>query len=139
MAQQAMRDLGSAELNLGQHGLFSKQIVPACTKYFKSKNNSRMTPHRYRNGISSRLLVAKETFQAKRAKLPIMMLNIDGVLGYFDETKGYVVKEKCLTMLQSLSNNFKIVGFSSESKGLITRFAKNLSEFKIPFAFDAVY
>lgn len=64
-----------------------KNLVPACTKYYKSKNNSRMTPYKYRNGISNRLLVAKETFAAKRAKLPILVINIDGVMGYFDEQK----------------------------------------------------
>ena len=114
-------------------------MAPACSKYYKSKNNSRMTPHKYRNGISTRLLVARETFAAKRAKLPILVMNLDGVLGYFDEAKAYHCKEKYLSVLQSLSHNFKIVGFSSESKGLITRFGKCLSEYKSPFAFDAVY
>ena len=58
-----------------------------------------MTPHKYRNGISTRLLVAKETFAQKRAKLPILVINLDGVLGYFDESKHYYCKEKCLTMM----------------------------------------
>lgn len=98
-----------------------------------------MTPHKYRNGISTRLLVAKETFAPKRAKLPVLILNIDGALGFFDEAKHYNLKEKCLSMLQSLSHNFKIVAFSSESKGLLTRFGKCLTETKTPFAFDAMY
>lgn len=114
-------------------------MAPACTKYYKSKNNSRMTPHKYRNGVSTRLLVAKETFAPKRAKLPVLVLNLDGVMGYFDEAKAYQCRERSLTMLQSLSHNFKVVAFSSEPKGLITRFGKALSEFKTPFAFDAVY
>ena len=78
-----------------------------------------MTPYKYKNGISNRLLVAKETFSAKRAKLPVMMLNIDGVLGHFDEQKNYISRERSLQMLQSLSHNYKIVGFSHESKGII--------------------
>ena len=98
-----------------------------------------MTPHKYRNGVSTRLLVARETFIAKRAKLPILVINLDGVLGYFDEYKSYVVKEKCLQMMQGLSHNYKIVGFSCESKGIISRFGRNLADYKIPFAFDAVY
>jgi hypothetical protein len=98
-----------------------------------------MTPHKYRNGISTRLLVARETFAAKRAKLPILIMNLDGVIGYFDEAKNYIIKEKCLTILQSLSHNFKIVGFSSEPRGLISRFGKYLSEFKTAFTFDAIY
>ena len=98
-----------------------------------------MTPYKYKNGISNRLLVAKETFAPKRAKLPILVLNIDGVLGYFDEHKNYNCRERSIHALQSLSHNYKIVGFSSESKGLITRLGRYLSEHKIPFAFDAIY
>ena len=128
-----------AEPSLGQHGMFVKTLAPACTKYYKSKNNTRMTRHKYRNGVSTRLLVAKETFQPKRAKLPILVINLDGTLGFFDESKHYNCKEKSLTMLQSLSHNFKIVGISSESKGLITRLGKQMMDYKVPFAFDAVY
>ena len=113
--------------------------MAACTKYYKSKNNSRMTPHKYRNGISTRLLVGKETFMPKRAKLPILILNIDGALGFFDEAKHYNLKEKSISILQSLSHNFKIVAFSSESKVLLTRFGKSLAEGKSPYAFDALY
>ena len=94
----AASNLGQ-EASLGQHGMFMKNLVPACTKYYKSKNNSRMTPHKYRNGISTRLLVARETFSPKRAKLPILVLNLDGVLGYFDEAKQYYCKEKAIQML----------------------------------------
>ena len=84
------------EPSLAQHGLFAKSVVPACTKYYKSKNNTRMTPHKYRNGISTRLLVGKETFSPKRAKLPILVVNLDGVLGYFDEAKAFNTRERSL-------------------------------------------
>ena len=92
----ATNNLGSQEASLGQHGMFMKNLVPACSKYYKSKNNSRMTPYKYRNGISTRLLVARETFTPKRAKLPILVINLDGVLGYFDESKQYYCKEKSI-------------------------------------------
>jgi len=98
-----------------------------------------MTPHKYRNGVSTRILVAKETFAPKRAKLPVLVFNLDGVFGYFDESKGYICREKHLQMLQSLSNNFKIVGFSNEPKGIIKRFGQNLSDLKTPFTFDSLY
>lgn len=76
-----------------------KQLNSVCTKYFKCKNNSRMTKHRYRDNISNRLLVARETFSQKRLKLPILVLNIDGVLGYFDEAKTYIFREKSMQMI----------------------------------------
>ena len=66
------------------------------TKYYKAKNNSRMTRHKYGDSISNRLFVAKETFNPKRLKLPVLVLNIDGVLGYFDEAKTYIFREKSL-------------------------------------------
>ena len=87
------------EPTLAQHGIFMKQLSSACTKYFKKKNNSRMTRHKYRDNISNRLFVAKETFSAKRIKLPIIVMNLDGVLGYFDEAKTYVFRERSLQMM----------------------------------------
>ena len=90
---------GSSEPTLASHGLFAKTLVPACIKYYKSKNNSRMTPYKYKNGISNRLLVAKETFSPKRAKLPILVINIDGVIGYFDEQKNYLCRERSIQAL----------------------------------------
>lgn len=45
-----------------------------------------MTAFRYREGESIRLMVAKETLTSKtRSRLPIIIINIDGVTGYFDE------------------------------------------------------
>lgn len=78
-----------------------------------------MTPRKYRDGVSSRVLVAKETFSAKRAKLPILVVNLDGVLGYWDEAKTYNMRDKSLGLLISLSHNFRIVGYSSETKTLL--------------------
>ena len=90
-----------------------KQLNSVCTKYFKSKNNSRMTRHKYRDNISNRLHVARETFNPKRLKLPILVINLDGVLGYFDEAKTYIFRERSLHMMQSLSHNFRIIGYCS--------------------------
>ena len=86
-----------------------------------------------------RILVSKETFLKKRAKLPLLIMNLDGGLGHFDEAKVYTFREKSLYHLQSLSHNFRIVAYSMESKALIRRMCRQLCEYQKPFCFDAVY
>jgi hypothetical protein len=126
--------------SLSQHGtLLKSNPGSCCQKYYVKKNNSRMTPFLYRNGVSMRLLVSKETFMKKRSKLPILIINIDGALGYFDESKVYTFKDRSLQHLHSLSHNFRIVGFSQENKSLVRRLCKQLTEYSRPFCFDAVY
>jgi hypothetical protein len=44
-----------------------------------------MTAYKYKEGISTRLLVAKETLTNRRVNLPILIINLDGIIGYFDE------------------------------------------------------
>jgi hypothetical protein len=45
-----------------------------------------MTARKYREGVSTRLMVAKETLNnSNRQKLPLLIVNIDGVTGYWDE------------------------------------------------------
>ena len=85
------------------------------------------------------MFVAKETFSAKRSKLPIIIISLDGVFGYFDETKAYHFKEKSLFYLHSLSHNFRIVAFSMETRSIIRRMVRSLAEMKQGFHFDAVY
>ena len=119
--------------------MLQKQLTTCCLKYFKKKNISRMTGRRYRDGVSTRLLVAKETFGAKRVKLPVLLLNLDGGLGYWDEAKTYVFKERGLGQLISLSHNFRIVGYSAEPKSLIKRLGHTMAEYSRPFCFDAMY
>ena len=47
-----------------------------------------MTARKYKEGISTRLMVARETINnTSRQKLPILIVNLDGVIGYFDEQK----------------------------------------------------
>ena len=116
-----------------------KLLNSCCTKYYKAKNNSRMTRHKYRDNISNRLFVAKETFTPKRLKLPILVLNLDGVLGYFDECKTYILREKSLQLLHSLSHNYRIVAYSHEPSYILKKLIKVMSEYHRPFIFDAVY
>lgn len=52
-----------------------------------------MTASKYREGVSTRLLVAKETLNNPlRNKLPLIIINLDGTIGYFDENKIYFVR-----------------------------------------------
>jgi hypothetical protein len=45
-----------------------------------------MTAFKYREGESTRILVAKEMLKNKsRNKMPILIINLDGVIGYWDE------------------------------------------------------
>ena len=127
------------DTSLTAFGALQKQPTSPCLKYFKKKNISRMTPRRYRDGVSTRILVAKETFLPKRQKLPVLLLNLDGALGYWDEAKTYVFKERGLGQLIALAHNFRIVGYSAEPKGLVKRLGRALAEYSRPFCFDALY
>jgi len=35
-------------------------------------------------GVSKRILVAKETLTPQRAKLPVLIIDLDGTIGFFD-------------------------------------------------------
>jgi hypothetical protein len=98
-----------------------------------------MTCRRYREGASTRLLVAKDTFLPKRLKLPVLVISLDGALGYFDEYKNYHLREKSISYLQSLSHSFRLVAISMEPKSVIRRLCTNLSEMQRSIYFDAVY
>ena len=71
--------------------------------------------------------------------VPVLLLNLDGGLGYWDEAKTYVFKERGLGQLITLSHNFRIVGYSSEPRALIKRLGYAMSEYSRPFCFDAMY
>lgn len=49
-----------------------------------------MTARKYVEGGSIRLMVAKETLNSKaRQKLPIIVINLNGTIGFFDEQRHY--------------------------------------------------
>ena len=58
-----------------------------------------------------------------------MILNLDGALGYWDEAKTYVFKDRNLGHLMTLSHNFRIVAYSAEPKSLIKRLGTLMAEF----------
>lgn len=82
-----------------------------------------MTNHKYKEGISKRILVAKEVYH--RTHLPVIVINLDGVIGYFDQCYNYHMKQADLIQIISLSNNFRIVAFAiNTSKNMVKRLCK---------------
>lgn len=77
--------------------------MSCCHSYRQKKRLSLMTPRKYKDGFSIRLFVAKETLKPSRMKLPVLLINLDGVIGYFDETKGYHYNNKSIVLLCQLS------------------------------------
>jgi hypothetical protein len=70
-----------------------------------------MTSYKYKEGLSKRLLVAKDALSLARNQLPILIVNLEGVFGYFDHAKTYQVRPSELTQIISLSNNFRVIGY----------------------------
>jgi hypothetical protein len=69
-----------------------------------------MTARKYREGVSTRLMVARETLSnTNRQKFPLLIFNLDGVTGYWDEAKVYHMRSSILKYLVALSNNFRLV------------------------------
>ena len=68
-----------------------------------------------------------------------MVINLDGVLGYFDEANTYIFRERSLQMMLSLSHNFRIIAYCNKSASIIKKLCKLLGDYQKPFYFDAVY
>lgn len=47
-----------------------------------------------------------------RNQLPLIILDLDGVIGYWDENKIYHMRSSTLNYLIGLSINFRIVGIA---------------------------
>jgi hypothetical protein len=71
-----------------------------------------MTAYKYKEGISTRLMVARETLKStQRQRLPLLILNLDGIIGFFDEQKTYHIRSTALTQIVALSVNFRTIAF----------------------------
>ena len=69
-----------------------------------------MTARKYREGVSTRLMVGKETLSSRpRQKLPILIINLNGVTGYFDESRTYHIRLSVIQFLVALSVNFRLI------------------------------
>ena len=72
---------------LSEFGKIIKQALCPISQsgYSTRKRFAGMTAHKYGDGESRRLLVARETLKQTRNKLPIVIITVDGVIGYWDE------------------------------------------------------
>lgn len=81
---------------------------------YKTKRTiQNMTP--WKNLNSKRILVSRFGLKNKR-HYPVLVIDIDSVCGFFDEQKTYHIQSSTITMLASLSQNFKLIAVSSEGK-----------------------
>lgn len=65
---------------------------------------------------SQRLFISKECATSEdRRMLPVLIINLDGVLGYWDDSKRfyYLLRPKVVDALIQLSYDFRIVAVSS--------------------------
>ena len=76
------------------------------------------------------MLVAQETLVNKnRLSLPIIIFDLDGVSGYWDEAKVYHVRQATICLLVALSCNFRLIAIATgHSKNKLRRLCKILSE-----------
>ena len=93
-----------------------------------------MTPRKYKEGVSHRLCVSK--IYKERMSLPVLIVPADGVIGYFDECKTFVVKQSVIWQLQSLCMNFRVVMYG-QGKKATNCLSQHLQDSKL--VFDAVY
>jgi hypothetical protein len=79
------------------------------------------TPKAFRSGPhnfvwSQRLFMSKECATSEdRRMLPVLVLNLDGVIGYWDDSKKsyYLLRPKIIESLIQLSYDFRLVVISS--------------------------
>ena len=84
--------------------------------------------------------------EESRRMLPVLIVNLDGVLGYWDENKChyYVLRPKAVESLIQLSYDFRIVAISSQRQSMIFRLVYGLMNMMLydqpaHLFFDAVY
>jgi hypothetical protein len=89
-----------------------------------------MTAYKYREGESTRLMVAKETLKSKqRQKLPVLMILIDGVIGFWDEQKIFNIRSGVINYLISLSTNYRVVAIAQgQTRKCVKKLCQFLSE-----------
>jgi|LauGreDrversion4_2_1035121.scaffolds.fasta_scaffold30939_2 hypothetical protein len=103
-----------------------------------------MTAYKYKEGVSTRLMVARETLKStQRQRLPLLILNLDGIIGFFDEQKTYHIRSTALTQIVALSVNFRTIAFcQGQTKRCLKRLCQQLAERdnnRASIVFDAVY
>jgi hypothetical protein len=72
--------------------------------------------------------------------MPLLIMNLDGVLGYWDESRVYSIKQNVLNLLFSLSMSFRIIGYTvGVRKHYVKKLVRHMASAAKPFVFDAVY
>lgn len=152
-------------LKLGRHIKYKRENTSFCTEYIQfrgqqlpKKYASSFTTNKYRKGLgedefvmSQRLAMSKELAQSEdRRMMPVLIVNLDGMLGYWDEMKRshYVLRSKVVDSMISLSYDFRLVAISTQSQKLMFKLIYGLMNIQSTsdsdsstrhLIFDAVY
>lgn len=105
----------------------------------KAKYRGIFTHNKYRGGNndfvwSQRLCLSKEMAEnPERRKMPVLIINMDGVLGYWDEEMThYVIRNRSVEILIQLSYDFRLVAISTESQKNIFKVVHGLMNLASP-------
>ena len=84
-------------------------------------------------------MVGRDTFlSSQRQQLPLLIINLDGATGYFDENRNYYIKQSTISQLICLSCNFRIAVFTiGTTKNTLRKLCSLLQDRGL--VFDAVY
>ena len=88
---------------------------------------------------SQRLFLSRECVTSEdRRMMPVLIINVDGVLGYWDDQSRhyFVLRHKIIDSLINLSYDFRIVAVSSKKKKLICKLIYALMN--IPFNAESI-
>ena len=81
----------------------------------------------------------KQFMKDKRRLLPLLIVDLDGAVGYWDEGKNYNMHPSVLQYLHALSTNYRIAGVSKMNKKQVQRLCKQLVDQPKGVVFDAAY
>lgn len=62
------------------------EILSYCKKYSRSANLDMPSARLYAK-ITKRVLISGETLDSKRVRSPLIIIRLEGIIGYFDEIK----------------------------------------------------
>jgi hypothetical protein len=61
-----------------------------------------------KNSPGSKRILVSSLFMQK-SNLPLLVLDLDGTFGYWDEHKCFITSDRHLQLMQALSSNFRLV------------------------------
>ena len=124
----------------------ARDTVGFCTGYAQHKGTK--IPRAYRHMFtdkayrkqenqfawSQRLFLSRECAMSEDRRMqPVLIVNMDGLLGYWDDKNRnyFVVRPKIMESLINLSYDFRIVAVSAAKKKLITKLVYSLMNLPI--------